>query len=65
MTFVLQYGGNPVSCAVALSVLQVIEDERLMEHCVNMEKLLRIQLQSLMDKHSIIGKISQRGSAEI
>ena len=34
------YGGNPVSCAVGLAVLDVIEKERLMDHAVKIGGLL-------------------------
>ena len=34
------YGGNPVSCAVGLAVLDVIEKERLMDHAVRIGGML-------------------------
>lgn len=51
------FGGNPVSCAVALSVLDVIEKENLMQNCIDVEQILRRLLISLKNKHSCIGDV--------
>ncbi|WP_349960375.1 aspartate aminotransferase family protein [Rhizobium sp. ZPR3] len=54
------FGGNPVSCAAAMAVLDVIEDENLIENACNVGEYTRRAFQRLAEKHSIIGDV--RGS---
>lgn len=54
------FGGNPVSCAAAMAVLDVIEDENLVENARNVGEYTRHAFQRLAEKHSIIGDV--RGS---
>jgi 4-aminobutyrate aminotransferase-like enzyme len=53
-------GGNPVACAAALAMLEVIEDEGLVENARNVGTKLATELRSLSDRHSLIGDV--RGS---
>lgn len=41
------YGGNPLACAVAMSALTVIKEEKLAENAENMGQLLRLELAKL------------------
>jgi len=41
------FGGNPLACAAALAVLQVIEEEGLVGHAAELELPLREELESL------------------
>lgn len=59
--FVLQYGGNPVSCAIANAVLDVIEEERLMERAQRVGNHLLNRCEALKHKHSLIGDVRGRG----
>ncbi|AGB74574.1 MULTISPECIES: aspartate aminotransferase family protein [Rhizobium] len=54
------FGGNPVSCAAAMAVLDVIGDENLIENARNVGEYTRHAFQRLAEKHSIIGDV--RGS---
>lgn len=54
------FGGNPVSCAAALAVLDVIEQEGLQENARGVGEHLTTGLHSLAEKHTCIGEI--RGS---
>ncbi|TWB58351.1 4-aminobutyrate aminotransferase-like enzyme [Rhizobium sp. ERR 922] len=54
------FGGNPVSCAAAMAVLDVIEDENLIENARNVGEYTRDGFKRLAEKHSIIGDV--RGS---
>lgn len=54
------FGGNPVSCAAALAVLDVIEGEGLQQNALQVGEYLIAGLQTLADKHTVIGDI--RGS---
>ncbi|KAL3118971.1 hypothetical protein niasHT_003754 [Heterodera trifolii] len=55
------YGGNPVSCAAALSVLKVIREENLLEHCREMGKLFRKELNALKERHQSVGDVRGAG----
>jgi 4-aminobutyrate aminotransferase-like enzyme len=60
MEFFSTFGGNTVSCAVGLAVLDVVRDEQLQRHSREVGASLLMSLRSLADRHSIIGDV--RGS---
>ena len=53
----LQYGGNPVSCAIALAVLDAIVNDGLRENAVKVGAYLIQRLLALQAKHDIIGDV--------
>lgn len=55
------FGGNPVSAAVALAVLDVIEDEGLLDNATTTGDLLGRRLAELAERHEIVGAIQGRG----
>ena len=54
------FGGNPVSCAAGLAVLDVIEQEDLQQNALTVGQYLTAGLTKLAEKHAAIGDI--RGS---
>src|SRR4051794_32220961 len=61
MEYFNTFGGNPVSAAIGLAVLDVIEDERLQEHArVTGERLIR-DLLELGGRHEAIGDVRGLG----
>ena len=60
MEFFSTFGGNTVSCAVGLAVLDVLRDERLQEHARSTGDRLLAALHLLADRHALIGDV--RGS---
>ena len=50
------FGGHPVSCAAGVAAQQVVEDEGLMQHALNMEQRYRNGLQ-----HPLIRSIRGKG----
>lgn len=54
------FGGNPVSCAVALAVLRVIKTDRLQENALAVGTEMIHGLRGLAGKHGLIGDV--RGS---
>jgi len=57
MEYFNTFGGNPVSCAVGLAVLDVIRDEKLQENAFTVGEHFKAGLKSLMDKYLQIGDV--------
>lgn len=55
------FGGNPVSAAVALAVLDIIDDEDLLGNATTTGRALGDALHELMRCHEIIGSVQGRG----
>ena len=55
------FGGNPVSCAIAGAVLDVLEVENLLEHAQKVGQLLLDGANKLAAKHTVIGDVRGRG----
>ncbi|MDT5183307.1 MAG: hypothetical protein QOI29_1465, partial [Mycobacterium sp.] len=50
-------GGSPLSCAIGMTVLDVLRDEGLQENAARVGGHLKARLQALQDKHPIIGTV--------
>ncbi len=61
--FFSTFGGNNVSCAAGLAVLDVIRDEGLIANARDTGAYLREGLRALMKKHEIIGDVRGVGLA--
>jgi len=57
MEFFSTFGGNPVSCAVGLAVLDVIRDEGLHEHAFEVGGRMLEGLRGLMSRHEVVGDV--------
>jgi 4-aminobutyrate aminotransferase len=55
------FGGNPVACAAALAVQEVIAEENLLENCRKMGDLLLDGLRDLQKKYPFIGDVRGTG----
>ena len=60
-TFFSTFGGNPVACAAALAVLDVIEDEGLIANAAAVGDWLRAEIVGLATRHPAIGDARGRG----
>ena len=60
MEFFSTFGGNTVSCAVGLAVLQVVQQEQLMAHAWEVGNYLLAGLRPLLDRYPLVGDV--RGS---
>jgi 4-aminobutyrate aminotransferase-like enzyme/Ser/Thr protein kinase RdoA (MazF antagonist) len=60
MEYFNTYGGNPVSCAIGLAVLDVIQDEQLQQNALKVGDYFKAGLCRLLEKHPLIGDV--RGS---
>jgi 4-aminobutyrate aminotransferase-like enzyme/Ser/Thr protein kinase RdoA (MazF antagonist) len=61
MEYFNTFGGNPVSCAIGLEVLNVLQEERLQEHALAVGDFLLDSLRQLQACHPLIGDVRGRG----
>jgi len=54
------FGGNPVSCAVAMAVIDVIDDEGLVENAADVGRYVLEAFRDLQSRYEVIGDV--RGS---
>lgn len=55
------FGGNPVSCAAANAVLDVIQGEGLMANCAAVGEYFKAGLQGLAERYPLIGDVRGAG----
>ncbi|MDO8683491.1 MAG: aspartate aminotransferase family protein [Armatimonadota bacterium] len=55
------YGGNPMACAAALASIEVIEEEGLLEHTLELENLFRKKMADWTTKYNIVGDTRVKG----
>ena len=60
MEFFSTFGGNTVSCAIGLAVLDVLRDEQLQSHALHVGQRMLAGLRPFVDRHPIVGDV--RGS---
>ncbi len=56
------YGGNPVACAAALAVLDVIKEEGLLARAVHIGEVLTRELRALERTYAVIGDVRGLGA---
>jgi 4-aminobutyrate aminotransferase-like enzyme len=61
MEYFNTFGGNPVSCAVGLAVLDVVEEEGLQWRAQLVGSRLKSGLQNMLDRHRIVGDVRGLG----
>ena len=55
------FGGNPVACAAALQVIDIIKEEKLMENATRQGAYLMKRLKEMQQKYPIMGDIRGKG----
>lgn len=55
------YGGNPLACKVAMSALEVIDDEGLVQNARKLGKIFREEMQELVNTHDLFVKVRGKG----
>ncbi|CAJ1422668.1 unnamed protein product [Effrenium voratum] len=55
------FGGNPVSCAAGLAVLEILQEEDLQRNALEVGQYIREELQKLSRQHQLIGDVRGQG----
>jgi 4-aminobutyrate aminotransferase/(S)-3-amino-2-methylpropionate transaminase len=55
------YGGNPVACAAALAVLEVIAEEKLLQHADRIGALMKDRLNAMASRNDVTPMAAVRG----
>jgi len=55
------FGGNPVSCAAAMAVLEELEQKSLQENAAKIGRMAHERLSALAEKYHVIGDVRQSG----
>jgi 4-aminobutyrate aminotransferase-like enzyme len=61
MEFFNTFGGNPVSCAIGRTVLEIIEEENLQQNALEVGQFLKEELKMLQQAFPIIGDVRGEG----
>ncbi|KTD79388.1 aminotransferase class III-fold pyridoxal phosphate-dependent enzyme [Legionella waltersii] len=61
MEYFSTFGGNPVSCAIGLAVLEVIEQENLQTNAYDIGNYLKSRFNNLKSQYPVIGDVRGRG----
>lgn len=61
MEYFNTFGGNPVSCAIGLAVLDVIAEENLQDNAQQVGDFLMDSLRELQSRHECIGDVRGKG----
>lgn len=56
------YGGNPIACAAALAVLDLIQEEKLLDRAQALGRQLRSGFEALQERYSAIGTVRGQGA---
>ena len=56
------YGGNPVACAAALAVMDVMKDEKLPERAARIGSIVEERMRTWAQDHEIIGEVRGLGA---
>ncbi|MFX0107267.1 MAG: aminotransferase class III-fold pyridoxal phosphate-dependent enzyme, partial [Candidatus Hodarchaeota archaeon] len=55
------FGGNPLSCAAAVAVIEIIEEENYLKKAKNLGDFVMKELKSLQEDHKIVGDVRGQG----
>ena len=55
------FGGNPLSCAAAVAVIEIIQEEKYLEKAATLGAHFKKKLEELQQDHKIIGEVRGQG----
>jgi 4-aminobutyrate aminotransferase-like enzyme len=61
MEFFATFGGNNVSCVIGKTVLDVVQEENLQQHALELGKYMKEYLQPFKDRYELVGDVRGKG----
>jgi len=58
------FGGNPVACAVALKVIEIMQRDRIPERAEKLGQMMRKRLDEMSEKYGLIGDVRGLGAMQ-
>jgi 4-aminobutyrate aminotransferase len=55
------FGGNPLSCAAAVAVIEIIQEEKYLEKAAKLGAHLKKKMEELKETHQIVGEVRGQG----
>jgi 4-aminobutyrate aminotransferase-like enzyme len=55
------FGGNPLSCAAAVAVIEIIQEEQYLKKATKLGASIKKQLQNLKEDHELVGDVRGQG----
>jgi 4-aminobutyrate aminotransferase-like enzyme len=55
------FGGNPLSCAAAVAVIEIIQEENYLEKAAKLGAHLKKKMEELKETHKIVGEVRGQG----
>ncbi|RKY02355.1 MAG: hypothetical protein DRP54_01945 [Spirochaetes bacterium] len=55
------YGGNPMACAAIVASIEVIQEERLLEHALKLGEYFNKRMNEMKENHPIVGDVRGKG----
>ncbi|MFX0028517.1 MAG: aspartate aminotransferase family protein [Candidatus Hermodarchaeota archaeon] len=55
------FGGNPLSCAAAIAVIEIIQEEEYLKRAIEMGKIFKDLFKTLKENHRIVGDVRGQG----
>lgn len=55
------FGGNPLSCAAAVAVIEIIQEEKYLEKATKLGAHLKKKMEELKETHKIVGEVRGQG----
>jgi 4-aminobutyrate aminotransferase len=55
------FGGNPVSAAAALAVIDVVKKEKLLENAIDQGRYIKSRFEEMKEKYEIVGDVRGKG----
>nr|WP_299341969.1 ornithine--oxo-acid transaminase [Allomuricauda sp.] len=55
------FGGNPLSCAVAMAALEVVKEERLAENAAKLGEIFREEMEKLIEETDLVRLVRGKG----
>lgn len=55
------FGGNPLSCAAAVAVIEIVEESNYLEKAASLGTMMKRKLEELQEDHRLIGDVRGQG----